>query len=378
MQIEVAGLTDTTAGIVLGMLLGKAGVTNATADVYNNTITVEYNDIVVTAQQITDAVAQSGHKAQARPLSSPTLALLDPSGPGHRNGVGAQGNKRRWLQVINTPHETCIVRLKVSGMTCGSCSAAVTNMLLTSEGVTHAAVSHATHSAEVHYTRALLSPSKVKDIIEDCGFDAEVLEDAHAHFVSVHVPDVGLAPDGPAQALSAEVGVVGKPKVDCATDTVTVYYDAASTGPRNILAALHAAGHTPSLSTSADGSMAGLDANARKADELWQVLLVSLLFSVPVFAVAKAEMLSHNYASALRYPLLGFPADELVKWVLTTPLQFVVGWQFHAGALASMRRGGANMDVLVSLSTSASYFYSVISILHHHMYQHHTSGAPPG
>lgn len=35
----------------------------------------------------------------------------------------------------------------------------------------------------------------------------------------------------------------------------------------------------------------------------------------------------------------------------------------------------ANMDVLVSLGTNASYLYSIISILHHHFSYHHISGA---
>lgn len=33
------------------------------------------------------------------------------------------------------------------------------------------------------------------------------------------------------------------------------------------------------------------------------------------------------------------------------------------------------MDVLVSLGTNASYGYSVISILHHHLRRHHVTGA---
>lgn len=37
------------------------------------------------------------------------------------------------------------------------------------------------------------------------------------------------------------------------------------------------------------------------------------------------------------------------------------------GAFKSLRRGSANMDVLVSIGTSASYFFSMISILHHHI-----------
>ncbi len=33
------------------------------------------------------------------------------------------------------------------------------------------------------------------------------------------------------------------------------------------------------------------------------------------------------------------------------------------------------MDVLVSLGTNASYAYSIISILHHHLRSHHVTGA---
>ena len=54
--------------------------------------------------------------------------------------------------------------------------------------------------------------------------------------------------------------------------------------------------------------------------------------------------------------------------------QFVIGWRFHVGAVKALRRGTANMDVLVALGTNASYFYSVISILYHHFSMHHDDG----
>jgi len=47
--------------------------------------------------------------------------------------------------------------------------------------------------------------------------------------------------------------------------------------------------------------------------------------------------------------------------------QFVVAWRFHVGAYKALKRGAANMDVLVSLGTNASYFYSVMSVAHHHL-----------
>ncbi len=48
--------------------------------------------------------------------------------------------------------------------------------------------------------------------------------------------------------------------------------------------------------------------------------------------------------------------------------------RFHRGAARALRSGRANMDVLISLGTNASYFYSVISILHHHLRDHHMNG----
>lgn len=51
--------------------------------------------------------------------------------------------------------------------------------------------------------------------------------------------------------------------------------------------------------------------------------------------------------------------------MLVTPVQFGVGWRFQVGAYKALKRGTANMDVLVALGTNASYLYSMISILFH-------------
>ncbi len=40
-----------------------------------------------------------------------------------------------------------------------------------------------------------------------------------------------------------------------------------------------------------------------------------------------------------RAQVLGFPAEELVKWAFTTPVQFVIGGRFHVGAWKALRSG---------------------------------------
>jgi len=49
----------------------------------------------------------------------------------------------------------------------------------------------------------------------------------------------------------------------------------------------------------------------------------------------------------------------IVAWVLTTPIEFVFGWQFHRAAAVRLRSFSANMDTLVSMGTLAAYGYSV-------------------
>jgi len=47
------------------------------------------------------------------------------------------------------------------------------------------------------------------------------------------------------------------------------------------------------------------------------------------------------------------------QFVLATPVQFIIGWQFYVGAYKNLKNKSANMDVLVALGTSAAYFYSL-------------------
>ncbi len=52
-----------------------------------------------------------------------------------------------------------------------------------------------------------------------------------------------------------------------------------------------------------------------------------------------------------------------IYWILSTPIQFVIGWTFYRNAWAAVRIGAANMDVLVVLGTTAAYLYSMIGFL---------------
>lgn len=81
--------------------------------------------------------------------------------------------------------------------------------------------------------------------------------------------------------------------------------------------------------------------------------IISAILSLPLF-------------SAMFFHMAG--VDNILSngWfqlILATPVQFIIGYRFYKGAYNSLRGGGANMDVLVSMGTSAAYFYSIYNLL---------------
>ena len=50
-------------------------------------------------------------------------------------------------------------------------------------------------------------------------------------------------------------------------------------------------------------------------------------------------------------------------FLLATPVQFYCGWQFYRGAWNGILHGYADMNTLISMGTSAAYFYSVVATL---------------
>ena len=81
----------------------------------------------------------------------------------------------------------------------------------------------------------------------------------------------------------------------------------------------------------------------------------------------RRRLLLFFFGLALTIPIavisyfLDFPEKKPLLLALTTPVQFIVGWHFYTGAYSSLKNKFADMNVLVALSASAAYFYSLFS-----------------
>ncbi len=92
----------------------------------------------------------------------------------------------------------------------------------------------------------------------------------------------------------------------------------------------------------------------------------SLLFAVPAFLLTMIFPFFSGFSSAFNIEFIhGCSIHDAILFLLATPIQFgPPGILFYRGAYKSLfKSGSANMDVLVALATSISYFFSIIQIL---------------
>lgn len=261
-----------------------------------------------------------------------------------------------------------VARLGITGMTCAACSGSVERALAALPGVMRVGVSLPTGQAEVCHHPSSITAEALVAAVEDLGFEARLVSKAGLECCSLGV--LGMTCSACSSAVEAALTAlpgVSSASVSALTGRAEVWYDAAATGPRAFLAAISDAGFVGSLL--AGDSSKGSDAAAELA-EWGNLLSMALVFTIPVFILAMVLPMLPGTEPVLSAPVFGFRLDELLKWALATPVQFWIGWRFHKGAAKALRRGVANMDVLVALGTDASYFYSVISILHHRFVHH--------
>ena len=140
--------------------------------------------------------------------------------------------------------------------------------------------------------------------------------------------------------------------VNLATERATVRLGADGPSLDALRLAVDAAGYTVPADIVATPEAADREQaeRAREKRRLQRKFVTGAALSLPVLLGSMHEVFSWA-PHWLRNPFL--------LWALTTPVQFWVGWQFHAGFLTELRHRSASMNTLVSIGTNAAYFFSV-------------------
>lgn len=87
----------------------------------------------------------------------------------------------------------------------------------------------------------------------------------------------------------------------------------------------------------------------------------TLDISVDYLEIEKSNLRNKLILSSILSIPLMFIMNKYILFILATPVQFYVGYQFYKGAFNALKNKTANMDTLIVLGTSAAYFYSIFS-----------------
>ena len=244
-------------------------------------------------------------------------------------------------------------------MTCANCVATVERNLKKLDGVNTAVVNLSSERATVDFDTTKLGLSDMIARVERAGYG---VASGEAELIIKRLSDDNDARRLEKALLKLE-GVLDV-QVTFANEKARLRYVPTVISQSEIRAAVAQVGFE---AVELGGEAEDAEAKARETEIKHQsrLLFIGALFTVPLFL----------YSMAIDFGLLQpghmDNTPRYIMWLLATPVQFYVGWQYYVGAFKALRNRSANMDVLIAMGSSAAYFYSIpvaLGFLQGHVY----------
>jgi P-type Cu+ transporter len=235
------------------------------------------------------------------------------------------------------------LELPVRGMTCASCVARIEKGLAHVSGVHAASVNLAEERATLTYDPEQVGVEEIAETIQELGYEVPIER------LTLSIGGMSCASCVAAieRALSAMPGVV-RESVNLAAEKATIEV-LPSVRVEDVIRAVEEVGYT-AASVAEAASDREKAARAREIRRLGMKTSVGAALSLPIMLGSFPEW----------FPWVPTLLTEpFVLFLLATPVQLWVGWQFHKGFWAALKHRTADMNTLVSVGTNAAYLYSV-------------------
>ena len=233
------------------------------------------------------------------------------------------------------------ISLNIGGMSCVNCSRAIEKALGKLNGVTHATVNLAAEKALIDYNPDIVDQKTIEDTITEVGY--QVIHEK----ISIQVGGMTCVNCAKSieKALNAKEGVYNA-VVNFATERVLVEYNSEQIGLAGIKKTIQDVGYEVVEQQKNVEDTEG-KARQRHIRRLKLLLVASIALTIPIM---------------LLMWLVPLPMEQnnILMFILATPVQFVVGWTFYVGAYKGLRNKTANMDTLIAMGTSTAWIYSTV------------------
>src|SRR3989339_92661 len=178
------------------------------------------------------------------------------------------------------------------------------------------------------------------------------MEKSHLQISGMHCASCA----GLIESQLKKVPGVAEARVNFAAEKAIVVYDSRKIGIADLVAAVEKAGYHAHTQDSKD-TQSQAQRQLKEISHLWKKFLISLALSVPMLYFMLFDFLYFLPGAKTLLPYIG-----LISFLLSTPVQFVIGAGFYKGALSAFKMRTFNMDSLIAIGTSVAYFYSLVNL----------------
>ena len=357
--LRVGGMTcGACTSAVEGAFKDVAGVKTFSISLLSERAVIEHAAALISPEKLAETIEDTGFDAE---ILETKVVKPAPSRPKARR----KGEQKKLMTTT----------VAIEGMTCGACTSAVESGFKDVQGVVQFHVSLLAERAVILHDPEKMSTSQIVEIIEDRGFDARIVSSVEEGIqtsssnASVQLKVFGLPSSESAADLQQNLrnipGIVSA-DINFLTLRASISHVPSQIGLRGIVEAIEKSGFN-ALVADSDDNNAQLEslAKTKEIQEWYRAFKTSVAFAIPVFLISMFLPMCWPALDVGRIalPIPGLWLGDVVCLVLTIPVQFGVGKRFYISAWKSLKHRSPTMDVLVTLGTSAAFFFSCAAML---------------